>query len=293
MSLDKQSEYGSSTVTPETGKSSGGDSLSYETLFKRWGIPDPTKTKLFSDLQSSVTTGLGPGYEYDAVFGTARGAAEKGFAERTGQMHKLDTTWGNTINLGAANRIDAISRAKTASQVGSALMKAQSENVGARAGARKSLLNVLMSHQSTIANVLGSYEDMETQKSLTEMELKSQEDSGGSFIVGAEYGMTSLEERLVLIWKRLMLKLAYKKGFKRKFWRAVFSGYHRAAPWVVEKTEGHNFLLKLQKKLVDNFIDYTVVDVTRFRKKRVQEFVAAYTMLLISLLGWRFGNGIR
>lgn len=263
--------------------------ITYQEVFENWGIPDITGTPEYQALLARTKTGFGGGYVYDKAMPEMQGIANKAAAERRAAMYGLDTKFGSSFALGAGGRLQGDMRAQTASQLAGVLLDARSANEQARQRAQGTLLSVLMGQQGTIANVMASYKGMELEEELTEKQLKASETV--SWIVGAEYGLTSVEEKLMQIWKNMKLRMAHGKRWKLELWRVVFTGYHRAAPWVVSQSMRSSVLLRLRKRIVENFVRYVLCDIWRPRKPKLSERMAAAAMLAISLAGWRFKNG--
>ena len=260
---------------------------SYEEVFDWWGIPDPTKGKEFGAMKDAAKHGYGKDYVSDAATPMLRGITGEGATKRRSAMYGLDTKFGNSFSLGAAGRIEGDMRAGTAGKAGEALLGIQSQNQEARSRAQQSLLSTLMQHQSTIAGVMGTYQSLEQQAEVAKDQLDAQEPS---WVVAAEYGLTSIEEKLIQTWKRMHLRMDHGKKSKLKLWRVVFTGYHRAAPWVARHSSRWSVSLKMRKYIVDRFVKYVLCDVWKHRRATLSERFAAYIMLCISLCGWRLNN---
>lgn len=268
---------------------------SWQEVFKKWGIPDYTSDPMMSGaldtLRDTAKHGYGQGYVYNQILDQGRTVAGAAFDKMRQTSGALGSKLGNTFSLGVANRLPSDALGALGGQLGKIGFEAESQDEQAKEQARGQILSFLSQQQGLIGQVMSGYHSTKTQKDIATKQLEAQE--SGCALVAERYGMTSLEERLMKIWEKMHIRMNRGKKIRRQVWRALFVGYHKAAPWVVSHTKCSRYISRMKRFVVDRFVAYILCDVMQHRGPTLGERLSAYVILVLSLVGWGFSHGKR
>lgn len=268
---------------------------SWHDVFSAWGIPDYTKDPMMSgavdQLRKTTEQGYGSGYVYDQIYNPSRAASATTFDKMRQTSGALSAKFGNTFSLGATKKLEADTLGALGGKLGQIGFEAESQNEQAKEQARGQLLSFLSQQQGLVGQVMSGYHSVSTQQDIATTQLEAQE--SGCALVAERYGAASLEERLMKIWEKMHIRMNRGKRIRRQLWRALFVGYHKAAPWVISHTRCSRHLSRMKRFVVDRFIAYILCDVLQHRKPTFGEKLSAYVILILSLVGWGFTHGRR
>jgi hypothetical protein len=258
----------------------------YESLNIPDYTKDPTTQSFLSGLERTAQRGYGAGYVYDQLWGQSQAMSAKTFGNIRTREHALESKFGGAMTLGATGRLRAESLAALGAEQATLTGASEARNEQAADMAKKALLAFFGEKQSQIAQVMSSYYSMQTSKDIAQAQLEAQE--SGCALVAERYGATSIEEKLMKIWEKMHIRMNRGKRVRRQLWRALFIGYHEAAPWVVFHTKRRKLISRIKTFIVDRFVAYILCDVMRHRKPTLGERMSAYVVLVLSLIGWGF-----